>query len=307
VRILQQPADTLVEREIVAAAASEVGRSERELARLASRSGVQVPADEILFFPNTPVRVDKVIATRGSQVSGDLMSVSNTTLAIDAGLSPQDTKLVTVGLRVRIEDPETGIDLRGKVTTVADRPGTNPQITDPTKTAIEVTPEGGADRRLVGASVKLTIAVKSTHGKVLSVPLTALSVGADGVSRLQVETGTGRTRLVFVNPGLRAGGNVEIKPRRGALKAGDRVVVGTAATSAALKGPTGSKASATPDGVSPDQGGGPPSSAGAGPAATATATATAGGAATTTPGAGGEAAPPGAGGATGTPGATRGP
>ena len=181
-RILGQPADTLAESEIVAAATREVGRSKAELARLAARSGVQVPADEILFFASTPVRVDKVTATRGGPATGDLMTVSNTSLAIDAGLSPQDTKLVKLKQRVRIEDRETGIDLHGRVTRIADRPGTNPAISDPTRTAIEVTPDGSADRRLVGTSVKLTISVNSTRGKVLTVPLNALSVGADGRS-----------------------------------------------------------------------------------------------------------------------------
>jgi hypothetical protein len=314
VQILKQPASTLVERQIVDAASREVARSKAELSRLASRSGVQVPADEILFFPNTPVRVDKVTATRGSQVTGDLMTVSNTTLAIDAGLSPQDTKLVKVGLRVRIEDQETGIDLRGRVTSIADRPGTNPQISDPTKTAIEITPEG-ADKRLIGASVKLTIAIKSTQGKVLTVPLNALSVGADGRSRVQLDSGTGRPRLVFVNPGLVAEGNVEIEPkRRGSLNEGDRVVIGAASASVAAKGPTGSQAPATPAGVSSGQGG---ASAGSGsPPATTTpqagagagsASTPAGGAAATPEAGGGAAATPDAGAAAGAPGGTRGP
>jgi peptidoglycan hydrolase-like protein with peptidoglycan-binding domain len=140
VRILKRPASTLVERQIVAAAMREVRRTQADLARIATRSGVQVPADEILFFANVPVRVDAVQAKRGSQVSGDLMTVSNTTLAIDAGLSPREAKLVRRGMRVRIEDAETGIDLRGRVTRIADRPGTNPQLIDPTKTNIEVAP-----------------------------------------------------------------------------------------------------------------------------------------------------------------------
>ena len=307
VRILTRPADTRVERQILAASTHEVNRAKTELARLAAKSGVQVPADEILFFPHTPVRVDKVTATRGSQVTGDLMTVSNTSLAIDAGLSPTDAKLVKTGLPVRIEDAETGIDLRGRVTFVADRPGTNPQITDPTRTAIEVTPDG-ADARLVGTSVKLTIAIKSTKGKILTVPLDALSVGADGRSRVQVETGTGRTRLVQVNPGLTADGNVAVKPRRrGDLKAGDRVVIGESTASAAAKGPTGSKASATPAGLSTSASGGQSSGSGSGapPAATATATAAGPGATATTTPAGG--AGTGTSGTTGVTGGTRGP
>ena len=282
VQILGAPADTAAERAIVTSAAREVRRAKADLARLARRSGVQVPADEILFFQSTPVRVDKITAKRGSQVSGDLMTVSNTTLAVDAGLSPQDAKLVKLGNRVRIEDPETGIDLRGRVTRIAERPGTNPEIADPTKTAIEVTPQD-ANRRLVGTSVRLRIAIKSTEGKVLTVPLNALSVGADGRSRVQVERATGTTRFVLVDPGLAAAGNVEVVPRpRGALKAGDRVVIGAASVSVAGKAPTGSKAPSTPGGAANGQasrsGSGSGSSSGSGPA---TGAADAGGAATT--------------------------
>ena len=302
VRILQQPAGTGVERQIVAASVREERRAQADVARLASRNGVQVPADEILFFENTPVRVDSVTAKRGSQVSGDLMTVSNTTLAIDSGLSPQDAKLVKPGLRVHIEDPETGIDLRGRVKRIADRPGTNPQLADPTKTAFEVTPEG-ADRRLVNTSVRLTIAIKSTKGEVLTVPLNALSVGADGRSRVQVDSGGGGTRLVHVDPGLAAAGNVEVEPRRiGALREGDRVVVGAGSSSAAAKAPAGANAPAAPAGVSttPSSAQPPGSSSGTAPATTTPAT--------TTPPAATTPAPAGAQTGTGTTqGGTRGP
>ncbi|MDX6717817.1 MAG: hypothetical protein QOJ63_71 [Solirubrobacteraceae bacterium] len=301
VRILQQHPSTQVESEIVAAATQDLRRAQSDFARLASRSGVQVPADEILFFANVPVRVDSVTAKPGMQATGDLMTVSNTSLAIDAGLAPRDVKLVRTGLSVHIEDPETAIDLRGSVTRIAARSGTNPQIVDPTKFAIEVTPEGG-NKRLVNTSVRLTIAIKSTKGKVLTVPLDALSVGADGRSRVQVDAGGGRTRLVFVNPGLAAAGNVEVEPRRsGDLKEGDRVVIGDGAASAAVKAPTDSNAPVTPPGVSTTQSSAQPSGSSSGTAAPP---------ATTPPAGGGAATPsvpaPGAG-TTGAQGGTRGP
>jgi peptidoglycan hydrolase-like protein with peptidoglycan-binding domain len=250
VRILKQPTSTRVERQIVAAAAREVRRAQADLARLAARSGVQVPADEILFFASVPVRVDTVTGKRGSPVAGDVMTVSNTTLAIDAGLAPREAKLVRRGMRVRIEDAETGIDLRGRVARIAARPGTNPQLVDPTKTNVEITPQG-ADKRLVNTSVRLRIAIQSTKGEVLTVPINALSVGADGRSRVRVDVGGGRTRIVPVTPGLAAAGIVEVEPRRsGALKEGDRVVIGTGDASAATRAPTGSRAPVAPAGVS---------------------------------------------------------
>jgi hypothetical protein len=75
--------------------------------------------------------------------------------------------------------------------------------------------------------VKLTIAVKSTKGAVLAVPASALSVGGDGESRVQVRR-AGATRLVKVVPGLAAGGLVEVSPASGErLSVGDLVVVGS--------------------------------------------------------------------------------
>ena len=53
------------------------------------------------------------------------------------------------------------------VTQVADRPGTHK--VDPGRVYLEITP-GTAPAQLVGASVKLTIAVKSTRQAVLVVP-----------------------------------------------------------------------------------------------------------------------------------------
>ena len=85
---------------------------------------------------------------------------------------------------------------------------------------------GTAPSQLVGASVKLTVSVKSTEKAVLVVPVTALSVGADGTSRVQVQRAGGRAEYVTVAPGLAAQGLVEVRPVRGKLEPGDLVIVG---------------------------------------------------------------------------------
>ena len=75
--------------------------------------------------------------------------------------------------------------------------------------------------------MKLTIAVKSTKGRVLAVPASALSLGGNGNARLQVRRG-GRVVLVTVAPGLAADGLVEVRPvGRPRLRPGDLVVVGS--------------------------------------------------------------------------------
>jgi multidrug efflux pump subunit AcrA (membrane-fusion protein) len=222
-QVLRTPGDTSIQRLLADSAAREARGTAEEVSRLASQLGITVPANEVLFFPTLPLRVDTVRVRRGDSVTGQVMTVSNSRLAIDSSLSLADAKLVRSGAPVKIEEPDLGVRASGAVTQVADRPGTNK--VDPSRVYLEVTP-GTAPAQLVGASVKLTIAVKSTDRAVLAVPVTALSVGADGGSRVQVQRKDGRTEYVGVVPGLAAQGLVEVRPVSGSLKPGGLVVVG---------------------------------------------------------------------------------
>ena len=67
----------------------------------------------------------------------------------------------------------------------------------------------------------------STQGEVLAVPVAALSLAADGTTRVQVRTAQGDVTPVTVRPGLAARGLVEVKPLSANLQAGDLVVVST--------------------------------------------------------------------------------
>jgi peptidoglycan hydrolase-like protein with peptidoglycan-binding domain len=198
------------------ALAGQVGQASAKL-------GIQVPADEILFFPSFPVRVDEVTAKTGEEPSGPIMTISSSELAIDAALSPNDAKLVRQGASVTIEEPEQGIRVSGTVTQIADAPGTNG--VDPQRFFLQVTPKD-APASLVGASVVLNITVNTTEKEVLAVPVAALSVSADGTTRVQVQNRQGERRYVTVTPGLAAKGLVAITPVKGTIKKGDLVVVG---------------------------------------------------------------------------------
>jgi hypothetical protein len=223
-RLLTRRVDTTTMRAIVASSAQEERRTAAEVGRLARRMGVQVPANEILFFPNLPVRVDAVKAKRGNTVAGRVMNVTNSRLAIDSSLSVSDVRLVRVGDPVVIEDQDLGVTAHGRVSRVVHTPGTNG--VDPSRFYMAVVPTTSLPS-LVGASVKLTIAVKSTNGRVLAVPVSALSIGGDGRSRVQVSH-RGRLELVPVDPGLAAEGLAEVRPQhRSDLRPGDLVVVGS--------------------------------------------------------------------------------
>jgi len=240
-RVLTTPGDTSLQKLVSQAAKKEADGTAREVARLARRAGIQVPADEILFFPTLPLRVDSVRVRRGDSVAGRVMTVSNSRLAIDSSLSPNDAKLVRPGATVKIEEPDLGVNATGVVTQVANRPGTHK--VDPGRVYVSITPRT-APAQLVGASVKVTIAVTSTEQKVLTVPVTALSVGADGDARVQVQAQGGGSQYVKVTPGLAAQGLVEVRSVNGDLAAGDLVVSGTRDGSAGAA-PSGAGATGT--------------------------------------------------------------
>ena len=90
-----------------------------------------------------------------------------------------------------------------------------------------------AIRDYVFSSARIIVDVASTGGEVLVVPVAAVSLGADGTSRVEVERqpvtddGPGLTESVEVEVGLTADGLVEIRPVGATLDEGDRVVVGT--------------------------------------------------------------------------------
>jgi multidrug efflux pump subunit AcrA (membrane-fusion protein) len=86
-------------------------------------------------------------------------------------------------------------------------------------------PEPGPLAGQAEAAVKVTIKVGASDGKVLTVPMAAIHTSSDGRARVEVARGSTVTD-VHVTVGLASAGVVEVKPDGGALKAGERVVVG---------------------------------------------------------------------------------
>ena len=106
--------------------------------------------------------------------------------------------------------------------------------------------------------MRITIPTKTTNGAALVVPISALSVRADGSTQLQVQSASGTVATVIVTPGLSAQGFVEVVPLEGTLVEGARVVIGSKGASSAstpatdvtapdaASVPTDSSASSTP-------------------------------------------------------------
>lgn len=249
-RALREPNDIRSATKQLSSARQSRERAAEELRTLEAEVGIVVPADEVLFFPTLPLRVDEAKAQRGDVVTGPVMTVSTSKLAVDTSVDTAEAKLIKVGSAAVVESSEFDVDFTGTITQIASTPGT--KGVDANKVYVEVTPSTEATAKvnttrdaadasrgattaptdavdLNGSSVKITIPIRSTGKAVLAVPVAAVSVGSDGSPRVEIEIGgtaTSTTRFATVRTGLAAGGFVAVTPVEGDLRAGTRVVVG---------------------------------------------------------------------------------
>ncbi len=191
-----------------------------ELAR--QKLGVQVPVDEIVFLPSLPVRVEDVSGVVGGTAAGAVMSVTDNQLAVDTALALDVAPLIKPGMQVSIDEQALGIKATGVVQTVASTPGTRGVDGYHIYCEIRVVETSG---RLEGVSLRLTIPIESTKGPVIAVPVSAVSLAADGTSRIQIQGEKG-LEYIEVKPGLSADGYVEIAPVKSTIAPGQLVVVG---------------------------------------------------------------------------------
>jgi peptidoglycan hydrolase-like protein with peptidoglycan-binding domain len=212
-----------------AAAEREVQRLSDYAARLAAdievaqrHSGMQVPADELIFVSALPVRVEQNEVEIGDEAVGPVVMVTNNQLAIDSSLPLEEAPLIKPGMVVFIDEPDQGIEATGVVVQVADIPGTNGA--DGFHIYFEVLVDE-TQLTLDGFSLRLTIPVESTGGAVIVVPLNALALAPDGSSRVQVDV-DGALEYITVKPGLSADGFVEITSLGGEITPGQLVVIG---------------------------------------------------------------------------------
>ncbi|MEU9874991.1 peptidoglycan-binding protein [Streptomyces phaeochromogenes] len=230
--------------------------------------GTKVPAGEVVFFPELPVRLDKVTVKTGDAPSGPVGTVTGSELLVEAAVPGEDAELLRRGMPVEVTTTG-GEKVKGKVEAIGSAADTSGTQGGDGEAATGATSEGsgtgaadssdgatgtdaagtsGADGAsgasgpgpvqlrisipdpgpLAGqaeASVKVTIEVGASDGKVLTVPLAAIRTSADGKARVQVGR-DGGVRDVSVTVGLSAAGLVEVKPAGGTLEQGDKVVVG---------------------------------------------------------------------------------
>ncbi|MFQ5433428.1 MAG: peptidoglycan-binding protein, partial [Anaerolineae bacterium] len=219
---VQGPGEPTAAERDAQAAAEAVARITADLEKARQAAGIKAPIDELIFLPSLPVRVEQNGAALGDPASGHVGVVTNNQLAIDSSLQLDEAPLVQPGMPVTIDEPDLGISATGVAGRVADTPGTDG--VDGFHIYLEVLVDG-ASPSLGGTSLRLTISIESTGGKVTAVPVSALSLAADGSSRIQVDN-NGTLTYVTVKSGLSAGGYVEVAPVNDTLQPGQLVVIG---------------------------------------------------------------------------------
>jgi peptidoglycan hydrolase-like protein with peptidoglycan-binding domain len=239
-----RPPDTTALSEAVVATQAALDQANADLYTAEGEIGTTVPAGEMVFVPLLPTNVTNVAAVIGTALSAgtDLATVSSTATQITGRVAKNDTDLIVAGTPVEIQVRDTDVTTTGVLTEIRKPKSTadpnNPGAgggDDAGRLEIVVTPDDPAViNGFVGYSVRISVAVSSTAGEVLAVPVAAVSVGPDGESRIEIErrrargNDEGETELVPVVVGLAAQGFVEITPIGDAkIAAGDKVVVGS--------------------------------------------------------------------------------
>jgi len=211
------------------AAQDQLTQAEAQLSQARESALTPLPSSEVLYLSSLPRRVDEVTATRGAVLQGKAMTVSGATVQLSGSVAQADARLLAVGGTASFALPD-GSTHAATIATLA--PGTGKDAN--ARWSLTFTPEPLSTeqiQQLQGSNVRVAIPVGATNGKVLSVPLAALSAGTGGEARVEVVVGDPRdpnadTRLVTVKTGLSAKGVVEITPTGGELAEGDLVVVG---------------------------------------------------------------------------------
>jgi peptidoglycan hydrolase-like protein with peptidoglycan-binding domain len=188
----------------------------------APTGGLIVPADELIFVEALPIRVTETLVGRGAEIDGPVALVSDATVAIDSSVPIEEAGLLRAGMRVLIDEPDLGISATGVVSRIAYGPGTDG--VDGFHVYFEVLVDD-PQPVLINASTRLTVPVETTGEPVLVVPITALTLGGDGTSRVQRARGE-VLELLEVEPGLSAQGFVEVSPIGNDLGPGDLVLIG---------------------------------------------------------------------------------
>ncbi|MFD3537150.1 peptidoglycan-binding protein [Streptomyces sp. NPDC058664] len=233
-------------RKAVARTREDLATAREGLVAARAASGPMVPSGEVAFLESFPARVQDLPVRLGAQVQGAVMTVAAGPLLVHGYVPDHQKGLIRAGQKAEILSEVNGAGATASVRSIATT-RTMPRPDGDTQEGQSVGGQADADGYLMtlapgrpleaewtGQNVRLTVQAATTGGKVLVVPVTAVSAGADGSTAVTVLEDDGRQRRVRVKPGTSGDGNVEVIPLdSGTLGEGDRVVTGVPADAAA--------------------------------------------------------------------------
>ncbi|NUR31426.1 MAG: peptidoglycan-binding protein [Catenulispora sp.] len=211
----------------VQTAKAVLARARDDRAELIATTGPMVPMAEVVFLPDFPATVVRLTAKVGDVVTAPLVTLAAGQLGVAARIAPDQGDVLRTGMAVEITSETLGTRARGVLESLG-----------------EVTTDSGAGQAAIpyvpawvkpdeplaskwnGLDVRLTITSAQTQGKVMVVPISAISAGSDGRTTVTVLQSDRRTRRVEVRAGVSGDGYVEVTPVNGELAEGEDVVVG---------------------------------------------------------------------------------
>ena len=210
-------------------ARQDLGRARQDLAAAYATTGPMVVRDEVVFLPTPRGRVQKVAAAVGAPAAEGAMVIATGDLLVVAALDPLDEPLVRTGQRVELYSEVRDRSVTGTVTAVTGTPpgGAGGSGAGGAGRYAVITPKRALPADFAEQDLRVTITAGASDGRVLVVPVSALSSGADGRTTVSVLEPDGQQRSVAVVSLVDAGGFVGVRPERAdALAAGAQVVVG---------------------------------------------------------------------------------
>jgi peptidoglycan hydrolase-like protein with peptidoglycan-binding domain len=193
-----------VDNSYTAATASAVRRWQRDLGL--PQTGILDPAS-VVIAP-APIRIASVAGHTGDPAGGQLLAYTGTTRIVQIALPVALQTLVQPGIAAMITLPDAKT-VQGRVATVGSVAVAGQQQGDPATIDVTVSV---ADQAAFGTLDQAPVTVKlvsATVKDVLTVPVAALTVLADGRYGVQVVTGS-TSHVVPVELGMFASGRVQV-------------------------------------------------------------------------------------------------
>lgn len=214
---------------------------------IGQKGQVGIPASEVFFVSSFPARIESENMSIGSLASEATLNVSTGVPTIRVAVDPQISAVAKPGTTVEIVSETLNQTTTGKVSGGVPA---DPQSESPTAEStavpaesqtgessgnnaqmIEIVPDAPLLAEWIGQDVRVTFIDGSSQGEVLAVPVTAVSLRADGATVVTVvSTDVSRTETTIeVATGVTGAGYVEVTPLGdSALAPGDDVLIGTA-------------------------------------------------------------------------------